>query len=311
MYRYPGSLSWVLPRLIPVCLLATPSVAMAGDLKVSLAPGYSTGDYGSNIRTDTYEMPLKLRYQEGPYKISIRIPYLAVTGPQTAVPGIGVVGSPDNGRRRGRNVVQSGSGRGGGPGPSGGTGGGGGGTDDTTTSSGTATSANSRSTVQGLGDLGLAASARVLGGQSGDWFKLELGGGTKLPTGDKGRGLGTGQVGLSAQLVATFDFTPDLSLEVTAGRFFHTRNSPDLQLKDYFYTSTSLSYDINPKVTVGVSLDVQERSVTDGTSVVETGIFAEYEILPGTRIGANVFHGFTRDSAAFGAGLLLSHKFSL
>jgi len=283
---------------------------------VSLSPGYTTGDYGSSTRTETYEMPLRLRYQEGPYKFSVRIPYLAVTGPQTAVPNLGVVGSPDNGTRQGSSVVSSGSG---GPGPSGNSGPGSSGSGSSgsgssssgTGSSGIATSANSRSTVQGLGDLGLAASARVLGGQPGDWFKLELAAGTKLPTGDKQRGLGSGQVGLSASMLGTIDFTPDLSLEMTVGRFFRTRHSNDLQLEDYFYSTTSLSYDINAKLTVGVSVDVQQRAVTDGTMVVEAGVFVEYEILPGTYIGANVFRGFTPDSSAFGAGVLVSHKFSM
>jgi hypothetical protein len=322
MYRYANLLVSAVPWLAVAFLVAGPSVAAAGDLKVSLSPGYTRGDYGSSISTETYEVPLKVSYQEGPYRISVRIPYLGVTGPQTAVPNIGVVGSPSNGSRRGRDVVRSGSSGSGGPGPSGGSGSGSGssgssgsggsGTDDGSAgSSGIATSANSRSTVQGLGDLGLAGSARVLGGQKGDWFKLELGAGTKLPTGDKGRGLGTGQVGLSTQMLATIDFPRDLTLEFTFGRFFRTAHSSDLRLEDYFYSTTSLSYDITPKLTVGLSLDVQERAVTDGTAVVEAGLFMEYEILHGTRVGANVFHGFTRDSSAFGAGLMVSHKFSL
>ena len=313
MYRYTNLLVSAVPRLTLAFLFAGPAVATAGDLKVSLAPGYTRGDYGSSIITDTYEVPLKVSYQEGPYRVSIRVPYLGVTGPQTAVPNLGVVGSPSNGGRRGRDVVRSGSR---GPGPSSGSGSGSGssgsGTDDGSTGfSGIATPANSRSTIQGLGDLGLAGSARVLGGQKGDWFKLELGAGTKLPTGDKGRGLGTGQVGLSTQMLATIDFPHDLTLDFTFGRFFRTAHSSDLQLEDYFYSTTSLSYDITPKVTAGLFLDVQERAVTDGTAVVEAGLFMEYEILHGTRVGANVFRGFTRDSSAFGAGLMVSHKFSL
>jgi hypothetical protein len=151
----------------------------------------------------------------------------------------------------------------------------------------------------------------VFGGQKTDWLTIELGAGAKLPTGDKNRGLGTGQVGLSAQVLATIDLTPDLSLELTFGRFFRTDHSNDLGLRDYFYHAASLSYDITAKLTVGVTLDLQQKLVADGTSVVEAGLFADYEILPGTRVGANVFRGFTRSSSDFGGGVLLSHKFSL
>ncbi len=287
-------------RFLPAaaaCLLAAPFAAMAGDLKVSLSPGYTSGDYGSNVPTETFEAPLKIRYKEGPFRISVRIPYLAVSGPRTAVPDLGVVGAPSNGRRRGGSVDTSGRGRG---------------ADDTATAATTGgTGAGGTSMTSGLGDIGISGGVRVLGGGASDWFTLELGGGTKLPTGDKSRGLGVGQAGLSAQMTATIDFSKSLSLEVTAGRFFRTRRDNDLQLRDYMFGNASLTYDISPKLSVGANIDVQERAVTGQTAVVEAGLFVEYEIAPNWKVGANIFKGFTRDSAAWGMGLLVSRRFSI
>lgn len=319
MFRYSRVLTWIPAALV----IAAPSLACAGDLKISLSPAYTSGDYGSSISTETYEVPLKVSYQEGPYKISIRIPYQAVTGPQTLVPSIGLVGSPSNGSRRGGDVVRvSNSGPGSansGPGSAnsgpGSANSGSGSSSSVTTSTSAAstavTSTNSRGTVRGLGDLGVAGSARVLGGQKGDRFKLELGGGAKLPTGDRSAGLSTGQVGLSAQATGIIDLTSDLSLEITFGRFFRTDHSSGVVLRDYFYISTSLSYDITSKLTLGVSVDAQTAHVSQGTAILEAGLFVEYEIMRGTRIGANAFKGFTRDSSAFGGGLTISHKFSI
>ena len=263
LYPVPAA-PWLLPLAL-AGILVSPSFATAGDLKMQISPSFSHGTYGSDVSTDTFTLPLRIRYREGPFKVAIRIPYLSVTGPRSPVPNVGVVGSPGN----------------------------------------------NRATIEGLGDLGLSAAARVLGGQEGDSFKLELGVGTKLPTGNRARGLGSGQVGLSVQIETTFNVTQDVSLELTTGRFFRTRQGDNRQLRDFLYNSMTLNYEITPTMTVGMTLDVQERAVSSGTAVLEAGLFVEYEIAPKTRIGASLFKGFTRDSSAYGISLLLSHRFSI
>ncbi|MGE0221786.1 MAG: transporter [Acetobacteraceae bacterium] len=215
--------------------------------------------------TETFEIPLRLRYRDGPYKAALRIPYLAVTGPQSPVPDIGVVGSPTSGR----------------------------------------------STVRGIGDLRLSGAVRIVGGGDDDWFHLELGAGVKLPTGNYDMGLGSGQIGLSALAEATFDIRPDLSLDLTFGRFFRTRRPDGLDLRDFFYVSADLGYDVLPRVTIGITLDAQQKSVSYGSAVLEAGLYAEYEFTSGTRIGLSVYRGFTRDSSDFAIGLLFSHRFSI
>ncbi len=250
--------------LLVACQFAWPSAAWSRELKMTIEPSFTSGKYGTDSTTDTFEVPLKLRYKDGPYKVGLRIPYLSVTGPQSPVPGVGLVGSETG----------------------------------------------ARGTVRGLGDVGLRGSVRVLGGGDGDWFELEAGMALRLPTGNQARGLGSGQLGLSPHLDATIDLGSNMSLEVTAGRFIRTRHPQDQQLRDFFYATVELDYDVMPQVTVGVTVDTQQASVSYGTAVLEAGVFAEYEFTSGTRIGVSVSRGFTRDSSAFSVGLLLSHRFS-
>ncbi len=241
-----------------------PPAAWSRELKMSIEPSFTSGKYGTDSTTDTFEVPLKLRYTDGPYKVGLRIPYLSVTGPQSPVPGIGLVGSETG----------------------------------------------ARGTVRGLGDVGLRGAVRVLGGRDGDWLELEAGLALRLPTGNQARGLGSGQLGVSPHLDTTIDLGTNLSLDVTVGRFIRTRHPQDQQLRDYFYATVELDYDIVPQVTVGVIVDAQQASVSYGTGVLEAGVFAEYEFTSGTRIGVSMSRGFTRDSSAFSVGLLLSHRFS-
>ncbi len=63
------------------------------ELKLTIEPSFTSGNTGTDSTTDTFEVPLRLHYQDGPSKAGFRIPYLSVTGPQSPVPGVGLVGS--------------------------------------------------------------------------------------------------------------------------------------------------------------------------------------------------------------------------
>lgn len=251
----------------PVALLTLMSgfmsQAVGAELKLSLTPNYTTGTYGSGERTNTYEVPLKVQWRDGPWVAAIRIPYLQVTGPQSSVPNLGVVGSPTS------------------------------------------------APVRGLDDIRVYGGARVLGGREDSVMDLELGAGSKLPTGDASRGLGTGQFGIYTQAIITLYAMRDLSVDFTFGRLFRTRHPSSPGLRDFFYGFTSIDWNIASKVTIGAALDVQQKSVSRGTPVLEAGPYAEYQVARNTRVGVSAFWGFTRNSSAFGCGLLFSRRFQL
>jgi len=110
------------------------------------------------------------------------------------------------------------------------------------------------------------------------------------------------------ELAAVYALTPRTDIEVDFGRRFFI-GAPGLDLTNYWYSTISLTHELSDKWTIGVSADIQTRSSSGGTPVLEIGPFVEYEISDGWRVGANVYRGFTRDSADFGGGLSVTRRF--
>lgn len=116
------------------------------------------------------------------------------------------------------------------------------------------------------------------------------------------------RVGLELNVGATLP--ADARLDASVGRRF-VIGAPGYGLNDYWFGSFDLGYDVTSRIAVGLTLDVQTRSSSSGTAVLEIGPWIEYDIADGWRIGAYVFRGFTRDSADFGAGFTLSRRFGI
>lgn len=115
---------------------------------------------------------------------------------------------------------------------------------------------------------------------------------------------------IGLELNASVPLPENFLLDVSLGRRFII-GAPGYGLNDYWFGSFDLSYDLTSRVTVGMTLDVQTRSSSSGTPVLEIGPWVEYDLADGWRIGAYVFRGFTRDSAAFGGGFTLSRRFGI
>jgi len=101
-------------------------------------------------------------------------------------------------------------------------------------------------------------------------------------------------------------FTLDLALgrRVVVG-------APGLDLSDYWYGTIDLGHAVTDRWSFGMTIDAQGTSSRTGTPVLEIGPWLEYAIAPGWRIGAYLFRGFTRDSADWGGGFTLSHRFAI
>lgn len=58
------------------------------DYKLSVSSGldYSVGDYGETQDTETWFLPLNLKYQTGRYTLRLGLSYIWMTGPQTVTP---------------------------------------------------------------------------------------------------------------------------------------------------------------------------------------------------------------------------------
>jgi hypothetical protein len=236
--------------------------ALARDLKVETGVDFSTGKYGTDNTTSVVNVPLRLRYRDGPYKLRLGIPFLIVQGPEQAVPNIGVVGT-----------------------------------------------SNGASTVAGLGDIRFSGSVRVLGGGTDDRLRAELTTGAKTPSGSRARGLGSGAWRLFGAVETTLDITRNVWVENNLGWSAPLASNDSLQLREFVYFSSTLNVDLNDRWTVGATLDTQQRAVSGGSTVLEVGVFAEYEIVRDTRVSVSAFRGLTRDSSDWGAGIVVSRTF--
>ena len=69
-------------------MLAISSPVFAADGKLSLGTGldYSVGDYGDTQDTETWFLPVNLKYKSGRYTFKLTTAYIWVNGPQTVTP---------------------------------------------------------------------------------------------------------------------------------------------------------------------------------------------------------------------------------
>lgn len=75
-------------HLLITTLLAIGASAHAADEKLSLSSGldYSVGDYGETQDTETWFLPVNLKYKSGRYTAKLGMSYLWVRGPQSVTP---------------------------------------------------------------------------------------------------------------------------------------------------------------------------------------------------------------------------------
>src|SRR6267142_1572774 len=138
------------------------SFAADGELRVGAGLDYSKGTYGGSSDTTVIAVPVTVRYEPDRWTYKLTVPFLKVTGPADFVPGVGRVDNSGKPKRRSFS--------------------------GTTTESGVGDSVAS-ATYNAWYDRGLERG-------------LDLTGRVKLPSGDAGRGLGTGSTDVGFQVDA-------------------------------------------------------------------------------------------------------------
>ncbi|MBF6023921.1 transporter [Lysobacter niastensis] len=166
--------------------LLAAGAAQAGDgFSLGIGADYSSGDYGSDVTTEIFSVPVNGKYVSGNWTFKGSLPWLDVTGDPNVLPGLGRVDNNNpNGRGRGNG---NGNGNGNAPPP----------TPEPVTEDGSAS---------GIGDLRLSAAyAFDTGGPLG----VDLTGNVKIATADEDKSLGTGanDYGVALDLYRDFDGT--------------------------------------------------------------------------------------------------------
>ncbi len=76
--------------LIAAGLAALSLTAQAdGEWSISAGYDYTSGDYGSDTTTTIHTVPVNLDYYNGPWRVSVTVPWISITGTGTVIPGPG------------------------------------------------------------------------------------------------------------------------------------------------------------------------------------------------------------------------------
>lgn len=165
--------------LLLAAILAT-GAASAAETSTSFGIGadYSTGDYGSDVTTDIFSVPVSATVTSGSWRFRGSLPWIRVSGDPNVLPTLGVVDNRNPiGRGRGGLIGDPGEGE--------------------QIESGTAS---------GIGDLLLEATYTV---PTGTALGLDVGVNAKVATADEDKSLGTGSndYGVAIDLYRDFDGT--------------------------------------------------------------------------------------------------------
>lgn len=166
------------PLLFCASLLLAGAAHAEDGFSLGIGADYSSGDYGSDITTGIFSVPITARLNHGDWSFRASLPWLRVDGDPNVLPGVGLVD----------NLNPAGRGRGGliGAPPS-----------EEEAASGTAS---------GIGDLTLAATYSV---PTGGALGVDLTANAKIATADEDKGLGTGanDFGVAVDLYRDFNGT--------------------------------------------------------------------------------------------------------
>lgn len=272
---FPGFLVIVALLLLPA--LAVPTGATAATAKTfafGLGINYASGDYGTDTTTRSVRVPLTLDYfPNDRLDFELVVPFLYQNNSNTIASG-------------GMNFP---SGRG--------SGGGGGMMQSSTTSSGS---------QSGLGDITLTAGYVVqkeTDSLPGIRPLLYL----KFPTGDKDKGLGTGEFDVGAGIGLVKWFGPWYSF--AEGRYIFQGSNSTLGLKDYATFEGEAGYLVSKRFLPTLDLWWSTPPADAASDQVELRLKGNYWLSDSARLEPYLAKGLTSDAADYGAGVALFYSF--
>lgn len=258
------------PVLLAMCLGAQRADAeprwFAGTLRVSTGFDWSTGSYGATPDTAILYVPSTISYRWERFPITatpLDELELRVTVPYLRVDGPGVVID-------GGSVVPPGFDAG---------------------------------VREGIGDVVVRATWRLLPGGGSRLPLVELGGRLKIPTADRDLGLGTGELDTAVEVGLAHRFGA-LSVFANAGYRF-LGDPPEVDLRNGPFASVGASLRLAERWGAGVVYDWRTAAVPGTEDAQELVPFAWADV-GRLRVGPYGVFGFSDGSPDFGAGLQLS-----
>lgn len=135
---------------------------------------------------------------------------------------------------------------------------------------------------------------------------LDVTGKLKIPTADKDKGLGTGEVDVALQVDYCY-VMGDLTPMLTAG--YKVKGDPDgIELNDVLYLSAGLDWHCLDNAHLGASVDYQQASVNGVEDPVEISTYLSHEINDKISLAPYFYHGLSSSSPDIGLGVQVSLK---
>ncbi|MDH4396885.1 MAG: transporter [Limnobacter sp.] len=161
---------------------------------------------------------------------------------------------------------------------------------------------NTRVSESGLGDVVFGATYNALELHSQKTY-IDVGAKIKLPTASESRGLGTGKVDYSV-LADAYKTIGRNTLIGTVG--YKVFGDPDgVNLNNVFFVSLGTSYKLDDKNSLGVSVDLRERTTDTSTGLREYSVFHSHKFDNTYKLQSYLVFGDTRSSVDVGGGMML------
>lgn len=257
--------------LIAMAFLAPLTAAhAAGTTSVSVGADYASGDYGTAETTDTYSLPVSVKYETGPWTLRASIPYVRVEGTFSRDQGALI---DDNGNPVGDDDVLA---------------------------------TSTKRSESGIGDLVVAAHYTLINNPDG--YSFDIGGKAKLATADKDKTLITsGENDYSVQL-DFYRASTSVALFATLG--YTVKGEPTgVSYKDPVYGSLGLSVPLAAGKSVGAAWDYRQKVFTNGDPINELSGFFSMKFDPHNKMQLYVVYGLSDGSPDYGGGVVLTHTY--
>ena len=305
-------------RLVALSLACSPAAAFP-QVSISAGAEFTSGKFGGPDKTDSWTVPIGLKYETGPWTFRVGVPWVRVKGTANQDTGetvpslINAVTPSQFIRGDGSNeCLVSGNGEPEDNPPAGCPNAGG------TTTTSVASSTRSTRSESGLGDVTASAFYTVLD-PAKSAVGLDLGGKVKLATANRDKCLiTTGENDYTAQadVYQTFGkFSPYLTLGWTKKGDPQLRDTECAKLggrinfRNPWFASVGFSYKLSDATSAGLSYDFRAKLLSSSDPISEATLFVSQRLAQNVKLQIYGIAGFSDNSPDWGVGATVGYSF--
>jgi hypothetical protein len=314
----------ILARIVAISLACAPAAAFS-QVSISAGAEFTSGKFGDPQKTDSWTVPIGLKYETGPLTFRLSVPWVRVKGTANRETGE-TINSLVNASTPGQFIrgdgsdecLVSGNGKPEDDPPAG--------CPNSAASTVTTTAATTTAPVvtrvpqsqSGLGDVTASAFFIVLD-PAESVIGLDLGGKVKFATADRDKCLittGENDYSAQAELYQTFGrLSPYLTLGWTKKGDPELRDGTCTKLggrtnfENPWYLGIGFSYKLSDATSAGLSYDFRQKLLAGSDPVSEASLFVSQKLAPNFKLQVYGIAGFSDNSPDWGLGATVGYTF--